>query len=397
MKTFDPLVIKPTVQNYHWGKLGGRSLVARLLESFNSSLPYAELWYGSHAKSPSLALLAEGNQSVDKLLASDAAQILGSKVLNSYGPTLPFLTKILSIEKALSIQAHPSKENAKILNSRNPQNYPDTNHKPEIAIALTEVELIHGWISAEEVLLVSIQFPDIQKFLKKFDIDLSIWTAESRKKIVTTLFAASPAEIAGLNNMVLKSLVAKNELTDKQQLYLTLAKQVELSDVGLLLAMFLRHLKLSVGESMFTPAGEIHAYLSGDLFECMANSDNVIRSGLTPKFQDVSALINYANFSEGSCSISTPEKSSRYSNFLEYSSSAEEFRVLSVLKTEGDFKYSKNSEGPELIVVIEGNLCLEQGDQNLSLKQGEALLIPASVRDLSFKLKNASFIRVLVP
>jgi mannose-6-phosphate isomerase len=310
---------------------------------------------------------------------------------------LPFLAKVLSVRKALSIQAHPSKANAKILNSTDSKNYPDINHKPEIAIALTDVELIHGWINEQDVAGISTQFPDLKNFLKKFGINLGTWNAATRKQIVSTLFSASGAEIAGLNNMILKSLVSKKEPNDKQSLFLKLAKQVQLDDVGLLLAMFLRHLKLSLGESMYTPAGEIHAYLSGDLFECMANSDNVIRAGLTQKFQDVAALIQYSNFEEGHCSISVPTQCKQNPDFLEYSSAASEFSILSVLNSDGPLNYIKFTEGPELIVVLEGNVSINFKNETLELKQGDALLIPASVRELSLRLRKASIFRALLP
>lgn len=397
MKSFDPLVIRPRAQNYHWGKVGELSLVARLAGDFDPQLPYAELWYGSHVKSPSLAIVGNTKQALNILISEYSDQILGVENTKKFGANLPFLAKILSIDRALSIQAHPNRDNAAILHAKNPTNYPDANHKPEIAIALTEVELLHGWINEGELGLIFEQFPSLHLFLKKLQVNLSTWDSQSRKELVRSLFKASEAEIAGLNNMILKSLVGKNNLADKQLLFLNLAKQVELKDVGLLLAIFLRHLKLPAGQSMYTPSGEIHAYLSGELFECMANSDNVLRAGLTPKFQDVESLIAYGNFEIGQCLACLPSKDKHSPEFLSYFSQASEFQVLSILKSSKSINYSRENAGPELIVLLEGNLTLLKENLKLELKPGDGLFIPACVANISLELREASIARVVVP
>lgn len=389
------LTLKPSVQNYHWGKIGENSLAARLLEVFSPELPYAELWYGSHPSAPSEISYPLGSATLGQLLSNEPNLILGEKNVACFGETLPYLVKILSIGKALSIQAHPSKEDAKVLHSQDSLNYPDTNHKPEIAVALSKVELIHGWSNRDEVARVLNEFPELDRFLQKHQITLREWTSTTRRTLTSTLFNTSPSEIAALNNVILKSLISKSLHSEKQNLFLRLAKQVKLEDVGLLFALFLRFLTMDPGQSMFTPAGEIHAYLSGDLFECMANSDNVIRAGLTPKFQDVKSLVTYANFEEGLCPICQPAKDPQNAEFQNYYSDASEFEVALATNKTGEYQISSNGDGPEMLLLIDGKARL--AGKPIEVKKGEAILIPANSKGVLLELFGASFFRISVP
>ncbi len=145
------MLLSPSVKNYPWGRLGKSSLVAELSllpDAISEVTPYAELWMGSHPSDPS-SILPEGPLLLEYIQANPKS--LGERVLAKYGPQLPFLFKVLSVEKALSIQAHPDKSLAGILHKRDPANYPDDNHKPELALAVSQFEVLCGFRSLEEI------------------------------------------------------------------------------------------------------------------------------------------------------------------------------------------------------------------------------------------------------
>ncbi|GMP30962.1 hypothetical protein CsSME_00005379 [Camellia sinensis var. sinensis] len=150
--------LRCSVKNYDWGRIGCESRVSRLF-SRNSGLhieegkPYAEFWMGTHESGPSF-VLENGGLSLNSWIAKNP-NVLGDKVVQKWGVNLPFLFKVLSVAKVLSIQAHPDKELAGILHKARPDVFKDGNHKPEMALALTEFEALCGFISLEVMCLSS--------------------------------------------------------------------------------------------------------------------------------------------------------------------------------------------------------------------------------------------------
>ena len=145
--------LKGSIQKYAWGKKGSTSLVAQLAKSsgdleINENENYAELWIGTHPSGQ--AVLVDSGKPLAELIKEDPS-VLGAKVVERFGPTLPFLLKVLSVEKALSIQAHPDLELAKKLHASFPDIYKDPNHKPEMAIALTPFEVMCGFRSVDKI------------------------------------------------------------------------------------------------------------------------------------------------------------------------------------------------------------------------------------------------------
>jgi len=142
------MLLQPSVKNYPWGRLGGESLVAELAGvAISETTPYAELWMGAHPSGPST--LPDGTTLLNYIQQNPES--LGKGVLEKFGPNLPFLFKVLSVAQGLSIQAHPDIPLAKILHQRDPKNYPDDNHKPEMAIAVTPFEVLCGFRSLGEI------------------------------------------------------------------------------------------------------------------------------------------------------------------------------------------------------------------------------------------------------
>ncbi|KAJ7398109.1 Mannose-6-phosphate isomerase [Pitangus sulphuratus] len=241
------------VQNYSWGKVGLESEVAKLLTSgdplvqIQPDRPYAELWMGAHPRGDAII---RDNRIPQKTLGqwiADNPACLGTKVKDTFQGQLPFLFKVLSVDTALSIQAHPNKELAAKLHAQFPEHYPDANHKPEMAIALTPFEGLCGFRPVEE--------------------------------IVSFLQTEEGKDTSGSNG----------------ELLLRLHSQYP-GDIGCFTIYFLNLVKLEPGEAMFLGANEPHAYLRGDCVECMACSDNTVRAGLTPKFIDVLTLCEMLNY-----------------------------------------------------------------------------------------------------
>ncbi|KAI8420989.1 hypothetical protein MSG28_008132 [Choristoneura fumiferana] len=237
------------VQNYDWGKLGKESMVAKLLSSADSSItidpdkPYAELWMGTHPNGPSLII--ERNVFLSEYI-QDNLDAIGPVVKKRFGVAVPFLFKILSIGKALSVQAHPNKAHAEELHAKFPDLYKDPNHKPELAIALTPFEALCGFRPLRE----------IQNHLQK---------EGTQSALSFPLLRRLHSQFPG--------------------------------DVGCYALYFMNYLRLRPGQAIFLNANLPHAYLSGDCVECMACSDNVVRAGLTPKLIDVPTLVEMLDYS----------------------------------------------------------------------------------------------------
>lgn len=149
----------PAVQKYHWGKPGKTSTVASLYSdslksageatSIDDASPYAELWVGTHPNGPSH--LKTSKKPLLKFIKENPT-VLGEKIKGRFGlDDIPFLLKVLSVEQALSVQAHPDKPAAEILHKDRPDLYKDPNHKPELAVALTPFEMFCGFRAMDEI------------------------------------------------------------------------------------------------------------------------------------------------------------------------------------------------------------------------------------------------------
>lgn len=290
------LELSCAVQKYHWGKRGSNSLVAQLavkghhLPSIDEATTYAELWMGTHPSCPSKI------RGTDKSLAAHIAEhpdCLGSGVCTAFGPQLPFLFKVLSVDTALSIQAHPNKVLAKKLHEAHPELYPDPNHKPEIAIALTEFEAFCNFRPLQEISSLLKGLPELRQVLGPV-MEQPLETKQQLQAYFQAVMTASPEVFRPPLNKLYKRL-EKNAADslgipqDLCQVFLRVHQSYP-GDIGCFVIFFLNYVKLQPGEALFLAANEPHAYISGDCMECMACSDNVVRAGLTPKHKDVSTL-----------------------------------------------------------------------------------------------------------
>ncbi|QCE12941.1 mannose-6-phosphate isomerase 1-like [Vigna unguiculata] len=382
--------LRCSVKNYDWGLPGRVSEVARLhaLNSntpFHAEDPYAELWIGTHDSGPSF--LASNGVSL-KSWISDNPDVLGDQVLRKWGSDLPFLFKVLSVGKALSIQAHPDKELARILHKLHPDLYKDGNHKPEMALAITNFEALCGFITLKELKGVLHSTPEIVELVGATNTDLVLQTNDEDgeekvkpvlKAVFTDLMSASKERVTDAVNRLKSRLLQENEvrqLTDKEQLVLRLERQYP-SDVGVIAAFFLNLVKLNPGEALFLGANEPHAYLSGECVECMATSDNVVRAGLTPKHRDVQTLCSMLTYKQGSPEILHGVSLNQYVN--KYTPPFEEFEIDRCILPQGERVVFPAVPGPSIFLVTVGEGNMNTGSpKGHVVTQGDVLFAAAN-------------------
>ncbi|XP_017754238.1 PREDICTED: mannose-6-phosphate isomerase [Eufriesea mexicana] len=298
--------LKCEVQTYDWGRYGIDSTVATLMKSANSDFvldekkPYAELWIGTHPNGPSY--MKELNISLEEYIKQNS-KILGNDVKRIFGHHLPFLFKVLSVNKALSIQAHPNKEKARELHQQYPTIYKDANHKPELAIALTPFEALCGFRPICEIQEFLKILPELRtiigenKVLKFITTDEASST-ETLKTCFHSLMTCDP-ELVALQLKKLLDRLSNLDESLRQTLHASLMERLHSDypgDVGCFGIYFFNFITLQPGEAIYLGPNEPHAYLSGDCVECMACSDNVVRAGLTPKLKDVPTLVEILSY-----------------------------------------------------------------------------------------------------
>jgi len=407
--------------SYEWGKIGNDSAAARFAaatpsQSFSvqQDKPYAELWMGTHPSNPSKDLTT-GRTLLD--LVQDNESLLSAPIAKRFEQKLPFLFKVLSINKALSIQAHPNKKLAEQLHARDSKNYPDDNHKPEMTIAVTPFDGLCGFRPLNEIAHFLAHVPSLRRLVgeeeaSKFektvkgqeDTTDSAKTQENKKALqsaFTALMNAKPEQISKAASELIKQAETEgvsfageggpsNDGQELADLMIRLNGQFP-DDIGLFVSLFLNYVKLTTGEAMFLKADDIHAYLSGDIIECMASSDNVVRAGFTPKFKDVSTLTSMLTYSYAPISeqkmqpsdyslvkLNAPAYSSNSSAVL-YDPPIDEFAVVKTdLNAQGGKATFEAIDGPSIIIGTKGQGKISVGSKTEEFKEGYVYFVGAT-------------------
>lgn len=426
--SYDLVKLRCGVQSYDWGKLGQSSAVAQFATaadpsfSLDSEKPYAELWMGTHPSVPSLAVTSSAPPTSLRTIIESKPELLGDRIAKKFGPgELPFLFKVLSIRKALSIQAHPDKALGKQLHAADPKHYPDDNHKPEMAIAITEFEGFCGFRPLSEISSLLKNIPEFvqliggQTYADEFITNIQPLSSEDKeggpkditnRKALQSLFSRVMNASDDLVSSSTRSLVERaskeadqfgysSNPEDKTQgsfgkpladLIIRLNKQFP-DDIGLFCGgIMLNYVTLKPGEAMFLRAKDPHAYISGDIMECMAASDNVVRAGFTPKFKDVTNLVSMLTYSydpvEKQKMVPEPyvlssSSSSSAKNIL-FNPPIDEFAVVQTnLKKSGDSTKFQALDGPSIVIITSGSASLTNNKTTLNLKRGEVAFIGA--------------------
>lgn len=361
---------------------------------------------GTHPSLPSKDL-ETGRSLLD--IVSDNQALMSTEISKKYNNKLPFLFKVLSISKALSIQAHPNKKLAEELHAKDPKNYPDDNHKPEMAIAITHFEGLCGFRPLKEIAHFLKTIPPLRALVGEDrassleataaaeDSDL-VTSKSSLRAAFTALIKSAPEDVRAMS----KSLVAQaesQEITPGPSVNTT-AELCELvtrchanfpHDIGLFVLFFLNYVQLAPGQALYLKADDIHAYVSGDIIECMASSDNVIRAGFTPKFQDVNTLTEILTYDHDPpaqqllqpvdypyVTLNTAAYSSGSDSLL-YDPPIEEFSVVrTALKADGAKATFEAIAGPSVVICTSGQGSISVGPKREDLKEGSVYFVGAT-------------------
>ena len=367
------------VQHYAWG---GYHYIPEWLGIPNTgNLPFAEYWMGAHPLASSSLLTRNGELSLHQLISDYPAEMITEKVFRKFGG-LPYLFKILDVKEMLSIQVHPTKaaagigfdreEAAGILISSANRNYKDRNHKPEVMVALSECWLLHGFLKKEKLIKVLRETPEFETLLPIFIqlgykglyqhiMELPQDTVNER------LFPLVQRERERKKNSELNRHLPGWWVT---KLYPETAAPEDI-DRGVFSIYFFNIVKVLPGEAVFQGAGLPHAYLEGQNAELMANSDNVLRGGLTSKHIDVPELLKHIIFEGIEPEIlKGTELSPTEKKFL---FPVPDFGISRLEIIEGT-RYRSHTKSLEMIAVMEGKLRLE-GTNGISLQKGEVACI----------------------
>src|SRR3954468_21248265 len=368
-----------TVRAYPWGS---RTVIPELLgQPAPSEEPQAELWMGAHPDNPSR--LPDG-RGLDAAIAADPQRLLGDAVVERFGPRLPFLMKVLAAEGNLSLQAHPTAEQAEaglpaeeaagVPKDDPTRTFHDPYHKPELLLALTTFEALCGFRPVEESLhcLAKLQVPEAKPTiaalgrggLRAAIPQLLGLSREHREVLVDAVAEAASSFVAAHDP----------EFINTYRWAASLAKTYP-GDPGVVISLMCNHLKLAPGEAVFLPAGNLHAYLCGAGIEVMASSDNVLRGGLTAKHVDLAALIEVLDFSDGRVPVIHPVLGP---GGLRYPVPVADFDLTRILLDAGSG--SLTTAGPQVLLCTEGAAVLGSADTELRLEKGRSAFVPAGAQ-----------------
>jgi mannose-6-phosphate isomerase len=394
-------LLKGKVQHYAWG---GYDFIPSLLQVANTShQPYAEYWLGAHPLHS--ATVETGEQSVPlvQLIQEQPAEMLGQSVEQQFG-SLPYLLKVLDVRQMLSIQVHPDKTSAATafeaenrsgvaIDAFN-RNYKDDNHKPELMVALSDFWLLHGFKPEDRLQEVLSSEPD-------FDFLLETFEQQGYEGLYKKVMTMEQEEV----NAVLKPVVSRilplyrnGELQKKHEDFWA-ARAVETFckgddyDRGIFSIYFFNLLHLQKGEGIYQPAGMPHAYLEGQNVEIMANSDNVLRAGLTDKHIDITELMKHVRFEATNPKVLRPSLNEAETV---YKSPAAEFELSRYQLKKGAAQQWQTT-GPEILLLLNGRLEITAGGTHLPLQKGEAAFAVANATVVCMPMEESVVFRAAVP
>jgi mannose-6-phosphate isomerase len=368
--------LQNAVRHYPWGS---HTVIPELIGTPSpADRPHAELWMGAHPDEPSVR---SDGVPLDKAIATEPELMLGPEVLERFGVRLPFLMKVLAAEKPVSLQAHPTTEQAEagfaaeeaagVPRDDPTRTFRDPFHKPEMLVALTTVEALCGFRPVEESLhcLAKLQVPELKP-------TIAAVARGGLRSAIPQLLALPPDQRDVLVSEVARAasgFVAAHdpEFINTYRWAAALAETYP-GDPGVVISLLCNHLRLAPGEAVFLPAGNLHAYLCGAGVEVMASSDNVLRGGLTGKHVDLAALIEVLDFTDGRVPVLRPVLGP---GGLRYPVPVEEFDLTHCRL--GDQVGTLTTRGPQLVLCTEGTAVLATAGDELTLTQGDSAFVPA--------------------
>ena len=393
-----PLPLDCDVQHYAWGQRGAGAYIPAFLGVPGApALPYAELWIGDNPALPSRARLSDQVEVGLPLLLATAPDVLLSAGTRAAVPArLPFLTKILAADQALSIQVHPSasqaqagfaEEDARGVPLRDERrNFKDRHHKPELLVALTPFWGLKGFRPLAQIAsALRDEAPELSPLGPHLDQELAAAGDDPRARaavlraLYTRAMRLPQAEVNALLEPLLARLGRTPGLGEADRGYWVLRAAHDharegAGDRGLFSFFLLNLVRLAPGQGIFLGPGEPHAYLQGVGLEVMANSDNVLRGGLTPKHVDIERLLDILVFADGPAHVIQPASPTGV-----YETPAAEFQVAR-LELGGAMIIARDGHhGADVWVVISGGIRLAWSGGARVLRRGVPVLVPAAL------------------
>lgn len=361
-----------TIRPYAWGST---TAIAELLGVEPTGEPQAEMWMGAHPGAPSRTERGP----LDEVIDEDPGHELGRAAVARFGPRLPFLLKLLAAGAPLSLQVHPDLEQARegyedeeergVPIDAPHRNYKDANHKPELICALTEFDGLCGFRDPVESadLLAGLGVDSLKPY-----VDLLHAKPEEAalREVLTAVLTADPDEMAAT---VTEVTDAARRLGGAYAPYAGIAHHYP-GDPGVIAAMLLNHVRLQPGEALFLGAGVPHAYLDGLGVEIMANSDNVLRCGLTPKHVDVPELLRVVRFEATDPGVLRPEAAADGEEV--YATPIDEFRLSRFVLPEGAAPHDLTAATPQILLCVAGSVRVGDADAG-ELTPGRSVFVPA--------------------
>ncbi|WP_055628457.1 mannose-6-phosphate isomerase, class I [Streptomyces hirsutus] len=358
-----------TVRPYAWGST---TAIAQLLGVEPTGEPQAEMWMGAHPGAPSRT----GRGTLAEVIDADPERELGAASVAKFGPRLPFLLKLLAAGAPLSLQVHPDLDQAKagyadeerrgVPADAAHRTYKDANHKPELVCALTDFDGLCGFrdpLRAAE-LLDALGVDSLKPY-----VDLLHAQPEEAalREVLTAILTADRDEMA---RTVTEAAAACDRLGGDHAPYAAIAHHYP-GDPGVIAAMLLNHVRLQPGEALYLGAGVPHAYLNGLGVEIMANSDNVLRCGLTPKHVDVPELLRIVRFEPRDPGVLRPEAAPDGEEL--YDTPTDEFRLSRYVLPTGGATHDLTLATPQILLCTAGSV--RAGEHELS--PGTSVFVPA--------------------
>ena len=378
------------LRSYAWGS---RTALAELCgRPVPSAHPEAELWFGAHPADPAYIRTERGKRSLLEVVSAEPGRELGAAATRFDG-RLPFLLKILAAEEPLSLQAHPSAQQAAAGFARENRtgvpldspmrNYRDDSHKPELVVALERFEALAGFRDPMRTveLFRALDVPELGQYA---DLLAAQPDSDGLRTLFTSWITLPNAVLDTLLPAVLDGCVryltnARREFAPVARTTLELAESYP-GDAGVLASLLLNRITLLPGQGLFLAAGNMHAYLRGVAVEIMANSDNVLRGGLTPKHVDVPELLKVLDFEPIDLPLVLPEPAGDGS--VRYRTPAPEFALRRFDITEGSALIPLTDAGPGIVLCTAGSAHLLDGISEVRLDRGTAAWISAADTDI---------------
>jgi mannose-6-phosphate isomerase len=403
MTNHEPAIykLKGTIRNYDWG---GTDFLSELLSYPNEfKRPMAEYWLGTHPIGPSVLVTKKGDIQLNKFIERRPDVTLGKTVAKKFG-RLPYLLKLLDVRDMLSIQVHPSKHIAEVEFAKENKhaipleaphrNYKDDNHKPELVVALNDFWLLHGFKPVGKLKTTLQAVPEFQPLLNIFD-------DTGYDQLYKTVMEMPQASVNKILQPVLDRVIPlyqNGQLKKLDEDFWTARaaltfNQDDKIDRGIFSIYFFNLLRLQHGEGIFQDAGVPHAYLEGQNVEIMANSDNVLRGGLTTKHVDVKELMKNIRFAETIPQILHPQ---RINGEEIYRTAAPDFKL-------SRFELKKNNDSSfltatgEILLTIDGKILIRSDDEELELGRGEAAFLISHRQIFLRPLSDVDLFRASVP